>query len=75
MREPAQPPTGMQLRVLPRQEYAIFKPERFLDPYAYSLLVRYAFGEWFPMSGRQFSGAFTMDVYYPDRLEVYVPVV
>ncbi|TLN00712.1 helix-turn-helix domain-containing protein, partial [bacterium] len=69
-----QPPAGMELRVLPRRSYAIFKPQRFLDPYAYSLLVRYAFGEWFPMSGRQFSGEFTMDVYFADRMELFVPL-
>ncbi len=72
---PQQPPVGMELRVLPRCSYAIFKPERFLDPYTYSLLVRYAFGEWFPMSGRQFSGEFTMDVYFADRMELFVPLV
>ncbi|GAP13098.1 AraC-type DNA-binding domain-containing protein [Longilinea arvoryzae] len=75
VQEPARPPDGMRLRILPRQAYAVFSPERFLGPYDYSLLVRYAFGEWFPMSGRQFSGTFTMDVYYPNRLEVYVPLV
>jgi AraC family transcriptional regulator len=75
---PLEPPTGMQLRVLPRRSYAVFTPQHFLDPYAYSLLVRYAFGEWFPMSGRQFSGEFTMDVYTHGealRLDVYVPLV
>lgn len=71
---PQQPPVGMELRVLPRRSYAIFRPEHFLDPYAYSLLVRYAFGEWFPMSGRQFSGEFTMDVYFADRMELFVPL-
>lgn len=74
---PVEPPAGMELRVLPRRSYAIFTPQRFLDPYAYSLLVRYAFGEWFPMSGRQYSGEFTMDVYTRGkelRLDVYVPL-
>ncbi len=71
---PLQPPPGMQLRELPRRSYAVFTPERFLEPYDYSLLMRYAFGEWFPMSGRQFSGEFTMDVYRDDRLDVYVPL-
>lgn len=74
---PVEPPAGMQLRVLPRRSYAVFTPQRFLDPYAYSLLVRYAFGEWFPMSGRQSSGEFTMDVYTHAeelRLDVYVPL-
>lgn len=70
-----QPPAGMQLRELPRRSYAVFMPERFLSPYDYSLLMRYAFGEWFPMSGRQFSGEFTMDVYHEDRLDVYVPLI
>ena len=63
VRGPVQPPAGMELRVLPACSYAVFTPERFLDPYAYTLLVRYAFGEWLPISGRQFSGEFTMDVY------------
>lgn len=63
VRGPVQPPAGMELRVLPARSYAVFTPERFLDPYAYTLLVRYAFGEWLPISGRQFSGEFTMDVY------------
>lgn len=80
-----QPPQGMELRVLPVRSYAVFTPERFLDPYAYSLLVRYAFGEWLPISGRQFSGVFTMDVYSQRydphlgirhlQLDVWVPLV
>lgn len=79
------PPQGMELRVLPERSYAVFTPDRFLDPYAYSLLVCYAFGEWFPISGRQFSGEFTMDVYSQRydphlgirhlQLDVWVPLV
>jgi AraC family transcriptional regulator len=57
------PPVGMVARSLEPGYYAAFTPSRFLDPWEYTALVRYAYGEWFPMSGCEIRADFTMDLY------------
>jgi AraC family transcriptional regulator len=78
------PPAGMSARSLEPGYYAAFTPARPLDPYEYSALVRYAYGEWFPMSGCQIRADFSMDLYIQnptrdgkgviDQLTVLVPI-
>jgi AraC family transcriptional regulator len=58
----ADPPPGMIARSLVPGYYAVFTPPRPLDPYEYSTLVRYAYGEWFPMSGCEIRADFTLDM-------------
>ncbi len=78
------PPAEMTSRSLEPGFYAAFTPARPLDPYEYSALVRYAFGEWFPMSGCEIRADFTLDLYinnprrdgrgYTEQLTVLVPI-
>jgi AraC family transcriptional regulator len=56
-------PVGMTLRSLEPGFYAAFTPERMLDPFEYSALVRYAYGEWFLMSGYEIRAEYTLDLY------------
>lgn len=58
-----QPPPGMTARSLEPGYSAVFTPQRSLDPYEYSALVRYAYGEWFPMSGCEIRADYTLDLY------------
>ena len=77
-------PQGMVVRSLEPGYYAAFTPQRPLDPFEYSALVRYAYGEWFPMSGCEIRADFSLDLYIhrlnPDgqpylyQLTVLVPV-
>ncbi len=77
-------PQGMMVRSLEPGFYAAFTPQRPLDPYEYSALVRYAFGEWFPMSGCEIRADYSLDLYihrlkpdgqpYVYQLTVLVPV-
>ncbi len=62
-----QPPPGMTVRSLEPGFYAAFTPKRFLDPYEYSALVRYAYGEWFPMSGCEIRADYSLDLYIDQR--------
>jgi AraC family transcriptional regulator len=81
---PAAVPPGMTLEEIAAGTFAIFTPARPLDPREYSALVRYAFGEWLPISGYLLDGDFTFDRYtmrltetgIPEcvKLEVFVPV-
>ncbi len=57
------PHSGMVSRTLEPGYYAAFTPRRLLDPYEYSALVRFAYGEWFPMSGCEIRAPFTLDLY------------
>lgn len=57
------PPSGMIARSLEPGYYAVFTPQRSLDPYEYSALVRYAYGEWFPMSGCEIRADYSLDMY------------
>lgn len=61
----AQPdvPAGMVTRSLEPGLYAAFTPQRPLDPFEYSALVRYAYGEWFPMSGFEVRAEYSLDLY------------
>jgi AraC family transcriptional regulator len=78
------PPQGMTTRSLEPGWYAAFTPVRALDPYEYSALVRYAYGEWFPMSGCEIRAEYTMDLYirnprrdgkgFNEQLTVLVPI-
>lgn len=61
------PPPGMTVRSLEPGFYAAFTPKRPLDPYEYSALVRYAYGEWFPMSGCEIRADYTLDLYIDQR--------
>ncbi len=61
------PPPGMVSRSLEPGHYAVFTPQRMLDPYEYSALVRYAYGEWFPMSGCEIRADYSLDFYYTTR--------
>lgn len=80
-----QPPAGMVARSLEPGYYAVFTPQRVLDPYEYSALVRYAYGEWFPMSGCEIRTDYSLDLYSRHRsrdgrtsieqLSVLVPIV
>lgn len=56
-------PPGMTLRSLEPGYYAAFTPARMLDPLEYSALVRFIYGEWFPMSGREIRADFSLDLY------------
>jgi AraC family transcriptional regulator len=77
-------PQGMTVRSLEPGYYAAFTPKRPLDPYEYSALVRYAYGEWFPMSGCEIRADFSLDLYihrldhngqpYLHQLTVLVPI-
>ncbi len=77
-------PAGMVTRSLEPGFYAAFTPERMLDPFEYSALVRYAYGEWFPMSGCEIRAEYTLDLYINnprrdgkginEQLTVLVPV-
>jgi len=58
-----QPPPGMAARSLEPGYYAVFTPQRMLDPYEYTALVRYAYGEWFPMSGCEIRADYSLDLY------------
>lgn len=81
--KPAVPP-GMVVRSLEPGYYASFTPQRPLDPYEYSALVRYAYGEWFPMSGCEIRADYSLDFYvhrldqkgqpYLYQLTVLVPI-
>ena len=62
-----QPPSGMVARSLEPCFYAAFTPRRMLDPYEYAALVRYAFGEWFPMSGCVIRADYSLDLYIHNR--------
>lgn len=78
------PPTGMSARSLDAGYHAAFTPARSLDPYEYSALVRYAYGEWFPMSGCEVRADYSLDLYIQnptrdgrgitDQLTVLVPI-
>ena len=78
------PPAGMTARSLEAGYYAAFTPARSLDPYEYSALVRYAYGEWFPMSGCEIRAEYSIDLYIQnptrdgrgvvDQLTVLVPI-
>ncbi len=61
--DPSSPPPGMVARSLEPGHYAVFTPQRMLDPYEYSALARYAYGEWFPMSGCEIRADFSLDLY------------
>ena len=61
--DPSNPPPGMTARSLEPGHYAVFTPQRMLDPYEYSALVRYAYGEWFPMSGCEIRADYSLDLY------------
>lgn len=61
--DPSSPPPGMVARSLEPGHYAVFTPQRHLDPYEYSALVRYAYGEWFPMSGCEIRADYSLDLY------------
>lgn len=61
--DPSSPPPGMVARSLEPGHYAVFTPQRMLDPYEYSALVRYAYGEWFPMSGCEIRADYSLDLY------------
>lgn len=77
-------PQGMVVRSLEPGYYAAFTPQRPLDPFEYSALVRYAYGEWFPMSGCEIRADFSLDLYihrpkpdgqpYLHQLTVLVPI-
>jgi AraC family transcriptional regulator len=77
-------PPGMVSRSLAAGHYAVFTPQRYLDPYEYTALVRYAYGEWFPMSGCEIRDTFTLDMNihqaardgksYKMQLSVFVPI-
>jgi len=77
-------PQGMTVRSLEPGYYAAFTPQRPLDPFEYSALIRYAYGEWFPMSGCEIRADYSMDLYihrldkngqpYLHQLTVLVPV-
>jgi AraC family transcriptional regulator len=77
-------PRGMKVRSLEPGYYAAFTPQRPLDPYEYSALVRYAYGEWFPMSGCEIRADYSLDIYihrldqngqpYLHQLTVLVPI-
>jgi predicted transcriptional regulator YdeE len=77
-------PPGMVTRSLEPGYYASFTPQRPLDPYEYSALVRYAYGEWFPMSGCDIRGNYSLDLYihrlkpdgqpYLHELKVLIPI-
>lgn len=79
-----QPPPGMVARSLEPGFYAAFTPQRMLDPYEYAALVRYAFGEWFPMSGCVIRADYSLDLYihnrkrdgksFDEQLTVLVPI-
>lgn len=79
-----QPPPGMTARSLEPGFYAVFTPKRALDPYEYSALVRYAYGEWFPMSGCEIRADYTLDLYsthfarngnsFVHQLSVLIPI-
>ncbi|MEN6328577.1 MAG: GyrI-like domain-containing protein [Syntrophomonas sp.] len=73
------------LKIVPPAWYAVFTPERPLNPIEYGQLVLYVYGEWLPMKGLQTDGDYSMDVTYSgwyfsgyymenSRLEVYIPV-
>jgi AraC family transcriptional regulator len=61
--DPSSPPPGMAARSLAPGHYAVFTPQRHLDPYEYTALVRYAYGEWFPMSGCEIRADYSLDLY------------
>jgi len=79
------PPPGMTARSLEPGYYAAFTPARMLDPLEYSALVRFIYGEWFPMSGREIRADYSLDLYsdYPSRdgqtrvnqLTVLIPIL
>lgn len=81
---PPQAPPGMLVRSLVPGHYAAFTPQRMLDPLEYSQLVRFIYGEWFPISGCEVRDDFTMDLYIcltsrdgkrmQEQLSVLVPI-
>ena len=81
---PQNPPPGMTARSLEPGHYAVFTPQRPLDPFEYSALVRYAYGEWFPMSGCEIRADYSLDLYIQlrsrdgkeagEQLSVVVPI-
>lgn len=58
-----QPLPGFCMRSLEPGYYAAFTPRRPLNPLEYVVLVQFAYGEWFPMSGCEIRAPFTMDLY------------
>lgn len=76
-------PTGMILKVIPPQKYAVFTPEKPLSALEYSSLITYAYGEWLPISGYQLADKFTFDVTHSEKnssgcvsknMKVYIPI-
>lgn len=76
-------PRGMLLKILPKQKYAVFTPEKPLSALEYSSLITYAYGEWLPISGYELADNFTFDVMYRkdlgehtvcNNMKVYIPI-
>jgi len=76
-------PEGLISKVLPPQRYAVFRPERPLDPVEYGQLVEFAFAHWLPSNGHEPTQDFSFDCYEHGMvdgkhemvgMEVYVPI-
>ena len=84
VRPPVEVPHGMKMEILSPGTFAVFTPSRPLDPREYSALVKYAYGEWLPISGYLLDGDYSFDRYtmcldnqnVPQcvKLEVFLPV-
>lgn len=69
-------PTGQTkyvTHVLPATEYARFTVQG--DPSGLEDAWRYIYGSWMPVSGRDRQKGLDFEIYYPDKTDIYIPLI
>lgn len=71
--KPVKNSSGICYHLLPATEYARFTVQGSADELENAW--RYIYGAWFPTSGRSRQKGLDFEIYYPDKADIYIPMV